>query len=498
MPHDKGDERNHATEHDPSLARGLRTRLEVAVPLAAGFVVLLSSFVVLWLCYPLLFEHSGLATVQEVERRVTWVFTVGGAFTLVALVAAIILAEWIARPLRTLVSQVESARRITGEHAPARAPGPDSDLVHGALKDAVNSLAALVHDGYTLRSLEGGVVTLDQAGIVTSLSPVAERVLGWPAGEAIGRPLRDLLPADPVNAAFLASVGETLAGGGGASSAETTVRTHDGRTARLGYTVSLLRDEARARLGIVLTFKDLAGQKAAEQIVRRAENLAVLGTMAFRLAHEIGNPLTAISGLVELIGDSSPPDSPNREHCRTVLESIERLKRLSRELLTFGRPEPRQVEPVDINELVRRTVALCRHDPDTRGIEVREDYAADLPLVPGDRERLAEVVLNILRNAYRAVCKGGGEIALTTRSAGSVVAIAIRNTGSPIPPEVQARLFTPFFSTERQGTGLGLAISQQVVRAHGGRILVDSGPERGTTFTVELPVAGPAPEAVEP
>ncbi len=492
------DQRKGASRHAPSLPHGLRTRLEVAVPLAAGFVVLLSSFVVLWIAYPVLFQYSRLATAQEVERRVAWVFTVSGAFTLVALVAAIIVAEWIARPLRALMSQVESARRMTAEQPPAQDARPDADLVRGALKNAVDSLATLVRDGYTLRSLEGGVVTLDQAGVVTSLSPVAERVLGCQAAQAIGRRLPDLLPADPTNAAFFVSVSQALAGGGVVSSAETTVRTRDGRSARLGYTVTPLRNEASARLGIVLTFKDLAGHKVAEQLVRQAENLALLGTMAFRLAHEIRNPLTAISALVELIRDGSPPDGPNREHCQTVLESIERLKRLSRELLTLGHPEPRQVEPVDINGLVRSTVALCRHDPDTKGIEVREDYAPGLPLVPGDRERLAEVVLNILRNASRAVRKGGGEIALSTSCAGATVAIAIRNTGPPIPPEVQARLFTPFFSTESQGTGLGLAMSQQIVRAHGGRIGVESSAERGTVFTVELPVAGPEPAAIEP
>jgi PAS domain S-box-containing protein len=470
MGQEKADEPKGAAEHDPSLPRGLRTRLEVAVPLVAGFVVLLSSFVVLWLAYPVLFEHSRPSSIRAIERRVTWVFTVGGLFTLVALVVAIVLAEWIARPLRTLVSRVESARRITAEHPPARGSTPDTDLVHGALKDAVESLASLVHDGYTLRSLEGGVVTLDQAGVVTSASPGAAGALGCPVAQAIGHRLHELLPADPANAPFLASVGEALAGRSGASSAETTVRTRGGRAVRLGYTLTPLLNEAGARLGIVLTFKDLAGHKAAEQIMHQAENLALLGSMAFRLAHEIRNPLTAISALVELIRDSSPPDSPNREHCKTVLESIERLTRLSHQLLTVGRPAPRELLPVDLNALVRDTVALCRHEPANRGIEVRESYAADLPPVPGDRERLAEVVLNILHNAYRAVRAQGGEIALATSCAGPTVAVAIRNTGPPIPPEVQEKLFTPFFTTERQGTGLGLAMSQQVVRAHGGRI----------------------------
>jgi len=470
------------------LPRRLKVQLTFVVPLAAGYVVLLSVFVLLWVCYPLLFEGVRVRTVQGMERRVTWVFTVGGALSLVGLAVAIVVAEWLARPLRSLMSQMESARRVTGDSA----DHPESDdLERGALEDAVSSITKLVRDSYTLRSMEGGVMTLDQSGGVTSFSQVAERVLGCAASAAIGRPLRQVLPDDAANAAFLRSVSEALAGAGLASSAEAEVRARDGRLVRLGYTLSPLRNEAGTQVGLVVTFKDLAPLKAAEKAMRRTENLAVLGAMAFRLAHEIGNPLAAMSGLVQLIRDEAPPGAPTREHCRMMLESIDRLTRICKDLLALGRPDPRKVGPVDVNELVRSTVALCRHDPANKSIVVRETYAPDVPAMQGDRERLAEVVLNILRNAYQAVRQGGGEIAVATSVRGSTVAIAISNTGPPIPPEVQEKLFTPFFTTHARGTGLGLALSQQLVRAHGGEIRVESGVGKATTFTIELPVAGP-------
>ncbi len=489
---DQGEKGGHELPHT------LRRQLTVAVPLAAGFVVLLSSFVVLWVLYPFLFEYAHPATVRDVERRVAWVFAVGGAFALVGLAVAIAVAEWIARPLRSLVSRMESVRRAAGAQTPPQRASALGDPLHTALKDVVASMAALVQDSYVLRSLEGGVVTLDQGGVVTSFSPVAERVLGCPASEAIGRRLSQVVPDEAANAPLLDAVSKALAGGACASSVETTVRTRDGRSAHLGYTLSPLRDERGAPLGILMTFKDLAQRKAAEQVMRQAESLAVLGSMALRLAHEIANPLTAMSGLVELIRDAAPPDSPIPEHCRIMLESIGRLKRICKELLTIGNPEPRKVEPVDVNALVRDTVALCRHEAGNRGIPVSERYAPDLPPVAGDRERLAEVVLNILRNAYQAVRAQGGEIALATARAGSLVTIAIENTGPPIPPEVLDKLFTPFFTTRSRGAGLGLAMSQQLVKAHGGQILVDSGPGRNTTFTIQLPVAGPPAESVEP
>lgn len=477
----------------PGLSRGLRMRLTVAVPLAAGFVVLLSSFVVLWIGYPLLIEHSGLTSVQELEARVRWVFAIGGAFTLVGLVVAIVLAEWLARPLRSLVARVESARRLAGEAAPAHEHAPGRDIGHGSLQAVASSLEALVRDACTLRSLEGGVVTVNQAGVVTGFNPVAERVLGCAADQAVGRPLASLLAEDEANAPFLAAVRAALTGAAHASSAEAQVRARDGREVRLGYTLTALHDEAYRKLGVVLTFKDLAGRKAAEQLVRQAESLALLGSMAFRIAQEIANPLTVMTGLVELIRDTSPAESPHREHCRRLLEALARLRSLAQELLTIGGPGPRALEPVDISELVRAVVAACREDPETRGADVQEQYAAGLPSIPGDPARLAEVVRNIVRNACQAVLAGGGAVAVSTELSGQEALIVVRNTGPAIPPEVREKLFTTFFPPRHRGTGLGLALSQQIVKAHGGRILVESGPERGTAFTIHLPLAGPMP-----
>jgi len=209
--------------------------------------------------------------------------------------------------------------------------------------------------------------------------------------------------------------------------------------------------------------------------------------MASSVAHEVRNPLAAINGLVELIRDNSPPDSPHRRYCERIIQSIERINRICQELLTVGNPEPRDVAPVDLNALARETVELCRYDTGLRETVVHEDFAPDLPQVMGDRERLGQVILNILRNAFQAV-KEGGEVTVRTRAEGDIARVEVHNTGPPIPPEVREKLFTLFFTTKRRGTGLGLAVSQQLVRAHDGRILVDSSPERGTTFTIELPV----------
>jgi signal transduction histidine kinase len=192
-----------------------------------------------------------------------------------------------------------------------------------------------------------------------------------------------------------------------------------------------------------------------------------------------------------MIREASDRGAPAHRYANRILDSIERINRICQELLTVGNPEPRNVESLDINGLARKTLEFSRYDSAaSKNVAVRTRYAADLPRVPGDGERLGQVLLNILRNAYQA-CKDGGEVTLTTRATDRGVAVAIHNTGPHIPPEKLEKLFTVFYTTKKRGTGLGLAISQQLVRAHGGRILVDSGPERGTTFTIELPLVGP-------
>ncbi|MFP4056181.1 MAG: two-component system sensor histidine kinase NtrB [Candidatus Brocadiia bacterium] len=477
----------------PALPRGLRLRLVVAIPLLVSCLVMLSGFVTLGVSYPLFFESTRPASVDAVEGRVVLAFLVVGGVTLLSLGLAVVLARSVAGPLRAFASRIESLRPEGAEGAGAAG---DTELaaLGSALEGVESSFSSLVLDSYTLRSLEGGVITTDEAGTVTSLNPVAEAVLGLAPSQALGRTLERVVPAGEPNQAFLAAIRGALVEGQRVSSAEATVALADGRTVELGYSLSPLRDEAGRPLGLVVTFKDLAERKAAERMMRRAENLALLGTMATSVAHEIRNPLGAMSGLVELLRDDATPQEARRQYCARILESIERINRICQELLTMGHPEPRDLRPLDINRVVQATLELCRYDAENPETEVRERYAPDLPPVLGDGERLGQVILNILRNAFQAV-RHGGSIDIATEGGEETVAVAIHNTGPAIPPEVREKLFTLFFTTKKRGTGLGLAVSQHLVRAHGGRIRVASTPREGTTFTVELPVAGPVPAA---
>ena len=472
------------------LPRRLRLRLTVAIPLVVTGLVMLSGFLALWIGHPLFFESTRPPSAVEVEQRVAWAFAAVGGFALMSLLVAMGLAWSIARPLRELTSRVESLRSPAGDGPPASPDETEIGALGSALEGVVRSVSDLILESYTLRSLESAVVTVDQAGVITSLNAVAASVLGAPAAEAVGRRLTDVVPAEPTNQTFLRSLRRALAGAGRASSAEATVRTRGGQSVQLGYTISPLRDETGRSLGLVLTFKDLAEQKLAEQLIRRTENLAVLGSIASGLVHEIRTPLGAMRGYAEMLDEDLPPDSELRQHTGKIMVAVDRMDALVRDLRTIGHPEPRAIEPHDLGELARNAVAFCQAGQLGRGVEVRESHPAGLPRVPSDGERVTQALLNLLRNAFEAVDAGGHVAVSTCRRDGSV-AVAIHNTGSYIPPERQERLFEPFYTTKRKGTGLGLAIAHQIVRAHGGRLAVASDPDAGTTFTVELPLVGP-------
>jgi len=470
------------------IPRALRLRLTVAIPLVVTGLVVLSGYLALWVAHPLFFAWTQTPSASELELRVTWAVAAVLGFGFLSLVVAVALAGSIARPLRRLTSQLDSLRPPRAKTP--KPPAGDTELaaLGTALAGVASSVADLVFDSYTLHSIESGVMTLDQACVVTSVNPVAAEILGIAAGEAVGRRLVDLLPAGRSNEAFLGTVRRALDGGRYASSAEAVVCTPGGRAVQVGYTLSPLRDERAQALGLVLTFKDLAERKVAEQLMQRTENLATLGCIAAGLVHQVRTPLGAIRGYAEMVKDDLPPDAESQQYTAQIIAAVDRLDHLVRDLRTISNPEPRAVEPQDLGRLAHAALALCRGDASAREVEVREDYADDLPPVPVDGEAVTQALLNLLRNAFEAV-EPGGHVAVRAWQHDGTVALAVHNTGSYIPPDQQEKLFEPFYTTKRQGTGLGLLIAHQLIRAHGGRIALASTPDDGTTFTVELPLA---------
>jgi signal transduction histidine kinase len=238
----------------------------------------------------------------------------------------------------------------------------------------------------------------------------------------------------------------------------------------------------------------LARTVAVERSLAHAERLAAIGETAARIAHEIRNPVTAARSLAQQL--AREPGAAHAAEHGLILAELERVERHVAALLRFARHEELRLEAVDLGEMVRATVATFRPrleaDRVALALEVADGVVARV-----DREKLRQVVINLVENALDALGEVPADRRLSVAVEGSngTAGVRVTDSGPGVPEGALVRLFEPFFSLKPTGTGLGLAIVQRIVEAHGGRIDATPIPSGGMTFGVELPVGGPGTEA---
>lgn len=272
------------------------------------------------------------------------------------------------------------------------------------------------------------------------------------------------------------------------------LRIHDHHTLIGEYTEMVFYVAIGLMTGVLIEreWRERERREALQRELARSERLSSLGQMAAGLAHEIRNPLGSIQGVAELLGDDAPAGSKKRELFDVLRKESKRLSTVVDDFLTFARPRPLALAPVDIGAIVERSVAQMRIDAGTRSIAIATRLDPQLPRVQGDAEQLHQVFLNLLLNAIAASPDHGRiEVsgARAARDSHPAVAITVQDWGAGIPADVLPRVFDPFFTTRETGTGLGLSISHTIVTDHGGSIDVDSAPGHGCAVRVTLPVA---------
>ncbi|MDA8123969.1 MAG: ATP-binding protein [Deltaproteobacteria bacterium] len=242
----------------------------------------------------------------------------------------------------------------------------------------------------------------------------------------------------------------------------------------------------------------LREKERTQELLIRSESLAAIGQLVAGTAHELNNPISAAMSLVEssaqTIETSSPAGDQQRELLEDLLFSLRELRRAAtiiRSLLDLSRQTQTYVEPVDINRSLDDALRILQNRTKHLPVAIEKNYDETLPTVEGNFANLGQVWINILGNALEALPEGKGQIFLETRylREKETVVILCRDTGQGIPPALRKDIFKPFFTTKPvgSGTGLGLYISHEIIRRHGGRILVESEAGRGTTVTVEVP-----------
>lgn len=421
-----------------------------------------------------------------------------GLLVAAGLALAFFLAERIVRPLRRLTA---TTALIAGGDLDAKVEVASNDEV-GVLAAEFNRMADSLR---TLRrsdmgrlfvaqqtteaaidSLYDPVIVTDAEGRVTKLNPAAEEIFGAEAesrGRHVGEIARDSRIAGAVAEALRSQ--RPVAGEGTSSVLPLAV---DGSERAFRLRTTPMRDGEKHLLGAVTLLEDITHLREIDRL--KSEFIATA-------SHELRTPLTSVQMGVYLLLEGAVGELPDKQH--EVLEACrqdcERLEKLMRDLLDLSKIEAGESRPqlitVRVHDLVTSASEGLRPQVETKGLELRVEAAADLPLVSADRAQIERVIANLVTNALRYTSYG--EIRISAERRDGHVAVSVCDTGVGIPAEYLPHIFDKFVQVpgaQTGGAGLGLAISKSIVEAHGGQFGVQSEVGRGTTFTFTLPVAG--------
>jgi two-component system sensor histidine kinase PilS (NtrC family) len=387
----------------------------------------------------------------------------------------------------------------------ASALSRERDRAGYALAEKVRDLQSLrrLHER-TVNSLTSGLLTTDTGGTITSFNPEAERITGVPAADAIGQGLDAVIRG--ASDRVLDSVKSSERG-----RARLRYRNRRDQELFLGLAGSVLRDAIDSPGGYVVIFQDVTKIVEMETDLRRHERLAAVGQLAADLAHEIRNPLAAISGSIQILEDTETggESDESKRLMSIVVRETDRLNALITDFLHYARPAPAKPEPVAIATVLSdmRQIFETVRPP---SVELTAEAPEGLCVLADDRQ-VRQLLWNLFLNAVQAMPDGGRleiravgspaqDAHLAGRSYGAegrveraegprFAEIRVTDTGAGISEDVLERIFDPFFTTKEGGSGLGLATVHRIVEGNGGHVSVESAVGRGTCFRVLLPIA---------
>lgn len=361
------------------------------------------------------------------------------------------------------------------------------------------SLLDVARDAILVRSLDHEIRYWNRA---------AEKLYGWSVSEVLGSSIRELIYDEPTE--FDEATAEVVANGFWVG--VLSQRTRDGRSIIVDCRWQLMRDAGGEPVSIFAVNSDITEIRREEEQRIRSQRMESLGTLAGGIAHDLNNVLTPILMSVQLL-DQSEQDEGKRELLRTMETGIKRGADMIRQVLSFAKGTPGEVQAVRIEDLVHEVMGLA-HDLLPKSISIRTELEPDLWPVMGDPTQLMQVLVNLVTNARDAMGTTG---TLTIRTSnlelsenyssvtdlampGRYVSIELEDTGHGMDQQTAAKIFEPFYTTKEigHGTGLGLATSLAIVRSHGGFIHLYSEPDHGTRFQVHLPATEATHSAVIP
>ncbi len=347
--------------------------------------------------------------------------------------------------------------------------------IFSTMRENMNSVMAGLEDGLLL-------FTRDSRAVM--ISPAAEKFLGAPAGQFLGRRVTEIFPpGHPLHEPLHIESDELSE-----VAAETELETSEGPK-RISVSVQAIQEDGE-RMGALVTLRDLDSLESINTQLQVSERLAALGRITAGVAHEVKNPLNSMRLWLENLKESLPAeaDGASRQAVQVLDKEIDRLDAVVKRFLDFTRPMDIRLEATQLAELLREVLEVAQPQLQKSNIQLAQLLPIDVPEVYVDRALLKQAVLNLVLNAAEAM-PGGGQLRLVLSRRGEAAEITVGDTGKGIPLENRQKIFQLFFTTRPGGSGIGLASTFRIVQLLNGSIDFTSEVGRGTTFRIELPLA---------
>jgi PAS domain S-box-containing protein len=329
----------------------------------------------------------------------------------------------------------------------------------------------------------------DASGTMVYVNPAFEKASGYPSAELIGKNPR-ILSGGKHSTEFWSVVWKHIISGK-VWVGRIENRRKDGNPFFTELLISPIIDSHNKIAGYFGAHRDITEQIILEQQLVRSQRMESIGTLAAGIAHEVGNPLTAISSLVQVIQRTNT-DEFAKEKLDLINSQVNRITRIIRELVDYSRPSTRVVKPTNINRIVKEALNIVQYGKKVKDIKFTLELDEQIPEIAAVPDQIVQVFINILMNAVDSMDERRGTITVQSRNNEKTVEVIIRDTGKGIEPSALGIIFEPFYTTKTtgQGTGLGLWVSYGIVKSFGGDIFVESIPEQGSTFTILFPLKG--------
>jgi len=347
--------------------------------------------------------------------------------------------------------------------------------IFSTMRENMNSVMAGLEDGLLLFTRDARAVMV---------SPAAEKFLGAPAGQFLGRRVTEIFPIGHPLRDALHLEGDELR----EVAAEIELKTTEGEK-RVSVTVQGIQEDGE-RMGALLTLRDLDSIESINTQLQVSERLAALGRITAGVAHEVKNPLNSMRLWLENLKESLSPDSDAgaKQAVQVLDKEIDRLDAVVKRFLDFTRPMDVRLEPTQLAQLLGEVLEIAQPQMQKANIQVAQLLPIDVPEVYVDRDLLKQAVLNLVLNAGESM-PSGGQLRLVLSRRGEMAEISVGDTGKGIPPENRQKIFQLFFTTRPGGSGIGLASTFRIVQLLNGSIDFTTEVGKGTTFRIELPLA---------